>query len=609
MHVLWPSQHFPFHKILSFLMVALICSACVENQGLRAKKGLKSKTQLTGNANGGLNVIPDDGTVDGASAVRTQRVELTHLVDPFDGTYKKKITIPKNFKGNLYLAGINVAALQDKFVQVRFNFGIDRQSVVLNATVGRAPGIIPKTDIQVLMVDFNSKPLRLLRLGYDLFDYNDYSNTTDDIKEPVTDPRNGNLYCRGLQLEDDPTFSLVSATCSNSDSKCLYTYAKITDATMYSDATGLTSIPTRPQIWTESSGVRTPSITSAVSTMCLPDSGDRISFNNLFGTALVGLAYNELVLGLRYRGSYRAINSAGWKITSDAIFSQTSDGLFYGLFKARNSALDPFTGFQSLLFPLSGKIPLSQGVNYFGSTDRFGPRTSLTADSTGTTQYVDGCNIRTSNFNPVASESISSCNVNSSIEIFYVKDGKEISVTIDKAIKLQLIKASLTDFEGKEVLASAFKRCESSSACGSNECCFNERCWSKDLVTQCVDQLPIIGNQQIGSNCATDYECSSLCCNSGTGTCAPHNPNGIAPAFCGKNSGQRCIAKEFCSPQVVAVCKIIKLPPLSDGTAQCTRRCTPVETYGACTSGFCVPPAIPPVPPFDPANCAGAVDP
>lgn len=603
MHVRPGSSQFRPQFSLSFLMVflALFFSSCIENQGLRAKNGLKSATNLTGGTTGGTNAVPGDGSGD-SSTVMSQKVELTHLVDPFDGTYKKKVTIPKNFKGNLYIAGLNVAALQNKFVQVRLNFGVDRQSVVLNATVGRAPGIIPKTDIQVLMVDINSKQLSRLRLGYDLYDYNDY---TDPAKEPVTDSRNGSLYCRGLQLEDDPTFPQTETTCSTAASKCLYTYAKITDATMYVDATGLTNIPSRPQIWTESSGVRTPSITSAAGTMCLPDHEDYNGFNDLFGTALTGLSYNDLILGYRYRGPYRAINTSGWKISGAAIFNPT-----YGLFEINNSPLDPFTGFRSLLFPRAGKISLGQGVNYFGSTDRFGIRSSMTADSTGTTKYVDGCNIRTSNFNPTTSESIGSCNVNSSIEIFYVNDeGKEISITIDKSIKLQLVRASLTDYEGKEVLASAFKRCESSSACGSNECCFNQRCWSKDLVTQCVDQLPIIGNQEIGTSCTSDFECSSLCCNSSTGTCAPHNPNGAAPAFCGKNSGQRCVAKEFCKPQIVAVCKIIKLPPLTDGTPQCTRRCTPTETYGACTGGFCIPPAIPPVPAYDPADCSKAVDP
>ena len=593
-----------FFGPLMLILALLVSSSCVENQGLRAKS-LKSATNLTGSGSTGNNAVPDTTTTD-PSTVMTQKVELTHLVDPFDGTYKKKVTIPKNFKGNLYIAGLNVAALQDKIVRVRFNFGLDRQSVPFTATVARAPGIIPKTDIQVLVVDMNSKPLSKMSLGYNLFDYNDYD--ADPTKEPVTNPRDGGLYCRGLQLEDDPTFPATSSTCSAATDKCLYTYAKITDTTLYNNTTGLANIPTRPQIWTEPSGERTPSITAASTTMCLPDHEDVIGFNDLFGRALTdGLNYNDLILGSRYRGPYRAINTAGWKIKGDALFNTK-----YGLFKVRNAS-DSFTGYQSFLFPRAGALTLGQGVNYLGSTDFFGVRGTMTSDSTGKTKYVDGCNHRVLNYNTVTSENIGSCNVNSSIEVYYEKDGKEINITTDKTIKLQVIRPSQTDFEGKEVLSSAFKSCENSSSCGSSECCFNNRCWSKDLVSQCVDQLPVIGNQEVGTACTSDLECSSLCCNSSTGTCAPHNPNGAAPAYCGKTSGQRCVAKEFCQPQVIPICKKVKILPVpTDGRPPCTIRCTPTETYGDCKAGYCTPP-IPPTPPVldptDPNTCNGMVDP
>jgi hypothetical protein len=588
--------------ILALVMMSTLAfTSCLDNQSLRSKVG-KTATNLTGNGTNGNTAIPDV-TTDGSSDVMTQKVELTHLVDPFDGTYKKKVTIPKNFKGNLYIAGLNVTALQDKLVKVRINYGIDRQSITLNATVARAPGIIPKTDIQVLVVDMNAKPLSKMTLGYDLYDYTDY---TDPATEPTVNPRDGNLYCRGLLLEDDPTFPGTSTNCSGAGDKCLYSYAKVTDATLFDSATGLTNIPTRPQVWTESSGVRTPSITTATTSMCLPDHEDHTSFNDLFGTAFAGLNYNDVVLGRRYRGPYRAINTAAWKIQGAAIFNST-----YGLFEVNNSPLDPYTGFRSLLFPRAGKMSLNQGVNYFGSADRFGIRSSMTADSTGTSKYVDGCNLRVSYYNPVSSESIGSCNVNSSIEIFYEKDGKEINITTDKGIKLQVIRPSTTDYEGKEVLGSAFKRCDTSSQCGSSECCFNSRCWSKELVTQCVDQLPIIGNQGVGSACTTDFECSSLCCNSLTGTCAPHNPNGAAPAYCAKTTGQRCVAKEFCAPTTLCVYKKVKIPA-EPGKPACMIRCYPTETYGACTSGVCLQPAQPTVPAFDetdPEVCVGAVDP
>ena len=267
------------------------------------------------------------------------------------------------------------------------------------------------------------------------------------------------------------------------------------------------------------------------------------------------------------------------------------------------------TGFHSLLFPRAGKLSLSQGINYLGSTDRIGPRGQRTTSSSGTSDYVDGCNIRVLNTDPSTSESISSCNVNASIEVFYMQDGKEVNLATDNTIKLQLIRPSLTNFEGKEVLTTSFKTCDSSATCGSDECCFNSRCWSKDLVTQCVDQTPIIGNQDIGANCTSDYECASLCCNQSTGSCAPHNPNGANPSFCSKPSGQQCVAKGFCQQEAIITCKIVKSGFNADGTAACTLRCPAVLTYGDCKSGVCVPPVQPGVPAFDPTDCTKAVDP
>ncbi|MEA9356324.1 hypothetical protein SHI21_08930 [Bacteriovorax sp. PP10] len=603
--------HILLHKLtLTLVTLSLVLSSCVENSGVKGKTA-KSGSNLTSGSGGsgsGAGAIPSDNTSTD-TALQSIKVELSHLVDPFDGTYKKKVSIPKNYKGFLYIAGLNVSALQSKLVKVRFNFGLEGQSVTLDATVGRAPGIIPQTDIQVLMVNMNSKPFSKMVLGYDLYDYNDYN--TDTSKEPVTDPRDSGLYCRGLKLEDDPTFDNTTAsnsTCSLPGDKCLYAYAKVADATLYNTTTGFTSIPSRPQVWSLSSGTRSPTIATSATSMCLPDYGNFSSFNDLFSLspAITAIGSNDPILGATYHGPYRAINPSGWKIQGNAIFNGTT-GLFKTTFPGQT-----YVGLQSLLFPLAGKIDLNQDVRYLGSTDRFGVRNTLVADSTGRSKYVDGCNLRVMNYNVATTESISSCNVNGSIDIFYMKDNAEVSITTDRSIKLQLLRPSLTNFEGKEVLTSAFKRCESSSTCGSSECCFNERCWSKDLVTQCVDQVPGIGNEPIGNSCVSDFECSSLCCDQSRGACAPHNPNGTAPVSCNKTSGQSCVAKEFCKPEFVETCKLVKLPGLDEqGRAKCTLRCPPVETYGECTAGRCVPPAIPPVPTFDPANpdCRNAVDP
>jgi hypothetical protein len=543
--------------------------------------------------------------------VTTQRVELSHLVDPFDGTYKKKLTIPKNFKGNLYLAGLNVSALVNKIVYVRFYFGTDKQPVTLNATVARAPGIVPKTDIQVLVVDMNSRPFNKMRLSYDLYDYNDYSDAT---KEIVTDPKDNNVYCRGLKLEDDPTFIPVSqsSTCADTG-KCLYSYAKIVDSTLYSNqlVNGsmalVSAVPTNPQIWTESSGVRTPTITNFLGTVCLPDDGNVSSVNQLFNINKLGLTdLLELITGTGYyyKGPYRSIDDANWQITGNAIFSSN------GIFQYHGLDLTAYNGYTSYLFPRAGKLSLGTGVSYLGSSiNKIGARGNMVSDSTGTTQYVDGCNFRVQNYDSASNEGIGSCNVDSSIQVFY-KDANnnEVTITTDKTIKLQLIRPSSTNSEGKEVLATAFKHCSASSACGSDECCFNQRCWSKDLVTQCVDQTVGVGNEEVGSTCTSDYECASLCCNQSTGSCAPHDPNGSTPIFCSKASGQSCVSQEFCAQTAITNCKIVKTGVVN-GVATCALRCPSVMTYGTCTAGVCVPPNPPAIPAFDPTDCSQAVDP
>ncbi|MBC7430158.1 MAG: hypothetical protein H7336_16210 [Bacteriovorax sp.] len=604
---------------ISVLTCALIVSSCVQNAAVRSKTSASGSNLKTGTTGSGTASLPNNTNIGTANTLQSIKVELSHLVDPFDGTYKKKVSIPKNFKGNLYLAGLNISAIQDKLIRVRFNFGTDNQSVTLNATVARAPGIIPTTEIQVLVVDMNSKPFSKMRLGYDLYDYNDYA--ADPSKVPVTDPKDGGLYCRGLNLADDPTFdnTTTTSTCTNAGDKCLYAYAKIVDATLYNSSatTAVTSIPSRPQVWSDANGVRNPSMALSSASMCLPDYEDVNGMNTLFNLSpyLTGLVDNIFIsdyhivgstqvqtYGAYYRGPYRAINQNAWNISGAAIFNN-SKGLFeiqYGL----------KTGYRSFLFPRAGTISLSQDVKYQGSTDRFGLRGPLVANATGTSSYVDGCNLRVMNYDPATTEGIQSCNINGSIEVFYVKDGVEVSITKENSIKLQILRASIKNTANSEVLASAFKQCDSSITCGSSECCFNKRCWSKELVTQCVDQTPVIGNQEIGANCSSDYECSSLCCNQSTGSCAPHNPNGSVPVLCSKTAGQRCVAKEFCKPEYVATCKLTKLSTLnSNGTVACAMRCPAVLTYGECTGGYCIPPAVPAVPAWDGLDCTGAVDP
>jgi hypothetical protein len=360
-------------------------------------------------------------------------------------------------------------------------------------------------------------------------------------------------------------------------------------------------IPTRPQIWGANETAPADSL-AFMSNVCLPDA-DLPSFVSMVPSIPISS-------GLVYGFPYRNINSSEWQISGLALTQ--SAGLY---------AQPGILGYQSLLFPRAGKISLGPGINYLGSITPFSTRSLMLSDSSGTTQYVDGCNLRVQNYDPSTNEGMGSCNVSAFIEIFYLNEKNQpVTITKDNQLKLQLIRPSMTNYQGKEVLTSAFKSCSSSTTCGNNECCYNNRCWSKDLVTQCVDQLPVVGNQVVGSSCRSDYECASLCCDATRGACAPHNPS-ADPAqanYCSKSPGQQCVTKEFCRKDFVTQCKVTRtgLTKIVDGLPKdiCTLRCNPVAMNGIClgqgVSSSCIPPAQPAVPSHDDVvACNGAVDP
>src|SRR5690606_25996678 len=127
--------------------------------------------------------------------------------------------------------------------------------------------------------------------------------------------------------------------------------------------------------------------------------------------------------------------------------------------------------------------------------------------SAGDTDWMDGCNKRVSTFDSYANETIASCNVVATIEILATDNsGQEIVLNTSSKVKLQLSRASTKNYDGQEVLYSSLNSCTNSSACGGNECCFNSRCWSKEIVSQCLEEVDIIGNLATGEVCSSDYE-------------------------------------------------------------------------------------------------------
>ncbi len=337
-----------------------------------------------------------------------------------------------------------------------------------------------------------------------------------------------------------------------------------------------------------------------------------ISYNsNLSGIVSAGgysyASYN-------YRGPYKMNAIVDWEIWGEAIYGQ------FGIFKNRltggaipacvsSSASCAVGGYSSRLFPMVGKTSLRGNIEHFSSTEvdsTAGNGRELTSLlSAGETDYMDGCNLRVSNFDPDSLEGISSCNVTATIEVYTkdVKTGAEIILASSNQIKLQLIRPSLTDNVGREVLYSAMKSCASSNACGLEECCYNNRCWSKELVSQCLEDSNSEGSMAVGQSCTSDYQCASLCCNQSLGTCQPHIVNSDEQVLCSKSPGQQCVSREWCRKESITTCNIYRTGTSPTGQTTCALRCYPVPTFSDCMKGSCVAPIIPAVPFFDPTKC------
>jgi hypothetical protein len=640
-----------------------LLSSCVENAGTRSRRTASGTEVENGNGGNGSGGNGDgqgagrgDGSIGSASdeRFRSGRAEIRHVVDPFDGTYKTKVTIPKNFQGYFYLSGLNITSLSDRIITVRFKFGRDYEVIEVPATIGRGQGIIPQTDIEVIILDMNSRPFENLRLPYDLFDYNNYKDgALTETLSPTQDPRNGGLYCRGLNVVDDPTFegSVNKVSCNQEGDRCLYSYAKIRDAGLF-DSTGISIIPSEPQIDFSGNGLDNDSVSNALK-KCLPEKVSVSSLNSVLGTNLpshTDLTINPQVVmngaTYTYRGPYRMTTPSSWSITSGALLSVDNKAINVscnsdfecatgccnrdtrmcvasssemcdgrgpsGLFKSLNGAVYS----ESFLFPRAGKMELGANVEHMGSADPFDLRNPVSSPVSANSEWMDGCNMRVGNYDSYTNEGIGSCNVTASIELI-TRDpvSGEVEVidgTSTNKVKIQIVRPSLTNYQGREVLYTAMKTCSSSKACGSGECCYNNRCWSKELVSQCLEDTLSAGNLGIGQSCSTDYQCSSFCCNGSTGTCAVHINTSTEQVLCGKSPGQQCVAKEWCRKEDVPECMVVKTvrDPVS-GKQQCALRCYNVPTFGECRNGICIPPVAKEIPPFDPANpdCSNAEDP
>ena len=100
-------------KLLSFLSIAtLFLLGSCKQAGTSARKFAKAEDSISGGQIGETNGAPnnnsegdgaiaEDGNINDGNNNTDQfakgKAELRHFIDPFDGTFKTKLTVPKNF--------------------------------------------------------------------------------------------------------------------------------------------------------------------------------------------------------------------------------------------------------------------------------------------------------------------------------------------------------------------------------------------------------------------------------------------------------------------------------------------------------------------------------
>ena len=645
----------PYLSIIAFLAS---CSPRVGPRGGMRKPlpGVGGESVWKKDGTGVHRAVQSDGGIISDMNEKGETL-LRSIIDPDRGSVATKVTIPKNYNGNLYIEGLNVDAHKERFVKIRFKFGRDLYPVTVPAVIARGEGLTPQTDAEFVVLDLSDKPFENIRLRYDLFDYNDYreEGAGQESLDPVDDPRDRNLYCRGLDLPYDPTFkgSYENMACDEAGERCLYAYVKIRDRglVVVDKETRLPTFslsPREPQIDLSKQGYRMED-GEALLAKCLPDNTDATNINDLFNLdddGLTSLQGGETFYRVRhgetgrtalsagshldgyvlddgvedsatyvYKGPFRALNTGAWQVSGGAVFSEVSSTAgASGIFQHSldSSGLDVQAGYGSFLFPRATKMKLNAGVEHLSGRHPFGPRGIKTGGLfvAGETDFMDGCNRRVHTYNDFANENIASCNVTATIELITEDDeGNEVVLDMSREIKLQLIRSSIEDYAGNEVLYTSLNSCSAnSSACAKDECCFNNRCWSKTIVTRCLEDTPSIGLKTSGQRCQTDLECASHCCNERTSRCEPHTKTEHQERLCSKAPGQSCLAGDFCSREYLPRCFKVKTGVTPEGIQLCAKRCYHVPTFGNCIDGSCVAP-LPVDLHVDTAKCDDAIDP
>ncbi|MCY4644119.1 MAG: hypothetical protein OXB88_05820 [Bacteriovoracales bacterium] len=606
--------------VLTVLTLLGATLSCVPEGGLRSHQVNTTEPDIKTHP-------PDDG----GPSPAPPKIKLHHIVDPYDGGHGPKATIPKSFSGILLIAGFNLARIKEEGgIWVRFRFGRSMSSFELPAWVGPSPipGLTKTTFIDVLRVDLSKAPFASQRLLYHLYDYNRYVDDDD----PVEDPFDDQLYCRALDTPYDPTFKGASSSskCRERGQRCLYSYAQVFDQGLYVDSRPLG--PEEVQFAFNETGLYANETPKDRTRKCLADNGnDLYSLGTTFAVPRAEIqgpiAFIIDGKNYEYRGPYRAVGPTQWEITGDAVSGADGDGNYWGLFERLAHSSDVGSGLYSLKFPRAGRLRVRRGVQYIGQdttpkvTSHPDRGFDLPSGDLEKSLLMDGCNLRVARFNETSREGLESCDVTAIIELVKRDDETgEFSLfegVSSKRLKLQLVRKTgdvplKKPLKEKDLLSTDFQTCRTNSACGKDECCYNKRCWSRSIVTQCLDDT-FSSPLPNGKACTSDMECQGLCCSPVTGTCQAHDGK---ENLCSKPLGATCIADEFCAKVTQTVYKKIKTG-LDPSTGKMTCKWHPFNTfvYADCiksgTQGICrVPPNVESGE-VDPAkiDCSDAEDP
>ena len=124
------------------------------SSGRRLQSTNLNSTNFNGSGNGSSG---GNGSLGGTTAINPT-VELTHFINPYEGSFVQKLSIPKNYKGTLYIAGLNLSTLNNKSIKVRFKFGRELHVVEIPAILGKTRGVTPSVDVDLLVLDLANMP-------------------------------------------------------------------------------------------------------------------------------------------------------------------------------------------------------------------------------------------------------------------------------------------------------------------------------------------------------------------------------------------------------------------------------------------------------------------